>query len=310
MRIDQLLKRATEPSFSLEFFPPKSEAGLANLWQAVEALATLNPTYASVTYGAGGATRDGTHEISERIQNEFGIETMAHLSCVGESVTGLHEILARHASGGIENLMALRGDPPNGEAAFVGAEDGLSSAADLAALIATDYQFAIGGACFPEVHPEATDEASDLRYLKRKVDSGASFLVTQLFFDNSVFWSWLDRARAAGIDVPIVAGIMPIVSYAQIKRFCALCEATIPAPLADAMSSCNGDQQAEMELGIAYATAQCDELLAGGVPGIHFFALNRAPATAAIIRALQARRPWEPPASRFGSGGVFPAPVR
>jgi methylenetetrahydrofolate reductase (NADPH) len=292
MRIDELLTRQ-RPLFSFEFFPPKTPEGVGTLFETIRTLASLEPGYVSVTYGAGGATREGTVEISTTIKREHGIETMAHLSCVGETLDRLREILTRLQEGGIENILALRGDPPRGEAEFQPPEGGLSSSAELAGLIAAEYDFAIGGACFPEVHPEAPSLEADIAFLKTKVDAGASFLITQLFFDNRAYFDFVPAARRAGIEVPIIAGIMPITSYAQIRRFCQLCEAVIPDPLAAAMEALDGDEEAEFELGVAYAARQCEELLAGGAPGIHFYTLNKAPATRAILAALKAARPWE-----------------
>ena len=292
MRIDEIIA-SRRPCFSFEFFPPKTEEGTTALYETIRVLRPLDPAFVSVTYGAGGATRDGTVEISGTIKRELGIETMAHLSCVGETVDRLREILGQLEAGGIENVLALRGDPPRGETEFRRPEGGLSSSAELAAFISERHSFAIGGACFPEVHPEAVDLDADLAFLKTKVDGGATFLITQLFFDNQVFFDWVAAARRAGIDVPIIAGVMPITSYAQIRRFCEICQATIPGPLAGAMEALDGDERAELELGIAYAARQCDELLAAGVPGIHFYTLNKAPATQAILGALRAARPWE-----------------
>jgi methylenetetrahydrofolate reductase (NADPH) len=172
-------------------------------------------------------------------------------------------------------------------------EGGLGSAAELAGFISENYSFAIGGACFPEVHPEAPDLDTDLAYLKTKVDNGATFLITQLFFDNQVYFDFVAAARSRGIEVPILAGVIPVASYAQAERICELCDATIPQPLADAMQRLGGDEQAQFELGVAYAAQQCTELLLGGAPGIHFYALNKAPATRAVLSALHAARPWE-----------------
>jgi methylenetetrahydrofolate reductase (NADPH) len=294
MRIDEALAGASEPIFSFEFFPPKTEEGVTNLFGTVEALRGLEPTYCSVTYGAGGATRDGTVEIAGEIKRRFGIETMAHLSCVGETIEGLSEVLSRIEGAGLENVLALRGDPPRGEPEFRSPPGGLSSATELAEFIgARNPGFALGGSCFPEVHPEAPSLEADLAYLRTKLEAGISFLITQLFFDNQVFFDWVVEARRAGIDVPIIPGIMPIAGYAQIRRFCEICEATIPEPLAAAMEALGGDPEAELQLGIAYAARQCEELLAAGVPGIHFYTLNRAPATRAIVSALRIARPWE-----------------
>lgn len=292
MRIDEILA-TTRPCFSVEFFPPKTDQGRQTLFETVATLRELQPAFVSVTYGAGGATREGTVEISRTIKQEYGVETMTHLSCVGETTAGLRAVLDQIAEAGIENVLALRGDPPRGEKEFAQPEGGLSSSAELVALISADYGFAIGGACFPEVHPEAAGLEADIAYLKTKVEAGASFLITQLFFDNRHYFDFVPAARAAGIDVPIIAGVMPITSYAQIKRFCELCEATIPAALAEAMEALGGDEQAEFELGVAYAAQQCAELLRGGAPGIHFYALNKAAATRAILRALQVARPWQ-----------------
>jgi methylenetetrahydrofolate reductase (NADPH) len=293
MRIDEILT-STRPCFSVEFFPPKTDEGRASLFETVEVLRELEPAFFSVTYGAGGATREGTLETTREIRDRYGAEAMAHLSCVGETVESLRDIIDRIANAGIENVLALRGDPPRGQPDFEQPPGGLGSAAELAALIGeTHPELAIGGACFPEVHPEAASLEADLAYLKTKVDNGASFLITQLFFDNRHYFDFVPAARAAGIDVPIIAGVMPITSYAQIRRFCEICEATIPAPLAAAMEALDGDERAEFELGVAYATQQCAQLLRGGAPGIHFYALNRWPATRAILAALRAARPWE-----------------
>jgi methylenetetrahydrofolate reductase (NADPH) len=292
MRIDEILA-TTRPCFSFEFFPPRTPEGKATLRQTVETLRDLDPSFVSVTYGAAGATRDGTIETVATLKREHGLEAMAHLSCVGETVEGLVEILGRLEVAGVENVLALRGDPPRGEAEFVQPKGGLSSSPELAAFIAERYRFAIGGACFPEVHPEAASPEADLAFLKTKVEAGASFLITQLFFENHTYFEFVEAARAHGIDVPIIPGVMPIASYAQIERFCELCDASIPESLAEAMTALGGDAEAEAELGIAYAARQCEELLAGGAPGIHFYTLNRAPATRAILTALRIARPWE-----------------
>jgi len=292
MHIDELLS-TQRPVFSIEFFPPKTPEGMEALFETIAALEPLQPDYVSVTYGAGGATRDGTVEIAERIKRDHGIEVMAHLSCVGETREGLAAILDRFERIGIENVLALRGDPPRGETDFTPPADGLSSAAELTGFITDDYGFTIGGACFPEVHPEAPDLASDLAYLKTKVEAGASFLITQLFFDNRAYFDFVASAREMGIDVPIIPGVIPITSFGQVARICDLCDATIPDDLESAMRALGGDEEAEALLGVAYAAQQCEELLANGVPGIHFYALNRAPATRAVLAALQASRPWE-----------------
>jgi methylenetetrahydrofolate reductase (NADPH) len=292
MRIDELLV-SQRPVFSVEFFPPKTPEGLTQLFETVDALRSLEPSFVSVTYGAGGATREGTIEISERIKRDYGLETMAHLSCVGETRDGLARILDRFQEIGIENVLALRGDPPRGQEEFTQPQGGLASAADLVAFIAERWDFAIGGACFPEVHPEAESLDADVAYLKTKVAAGAGFLITQLFFDNRAYFDFVATARAKGIDVPIIPGVIPIASYGQVARICKLCDASIPAELETAMEALGGGPEAEALLGVAYAARQCEELLAGGAPGIHFYALNRAPGTRAVLAALRASRPWE-----------------
>ncbi|HWA54386.1 MAG TPA: methylenetetrahydrofolate reductase [Solirubrobacterales bacterium] len=291
MRIDEIIA-SKAPTFSVEFFPPKTAEGREELLATARSLGELGLDFASVTYGAGGANRDGTVEITRELKG-LGYEAMAHLSCVGETTEGLAETLDQIAAAGIENVFALRGDPPRGQEDFVQPEGGLGSAAELAAFIGSRWQFTVGGACFPEVHPEAPDLATDLAYLKTKVESGASFLITQLFFDNQVYFDFVAAARAAGIEVPILAGVIPVASFAQTKRICALCDASIPPRLEAAFAAAGGDEKAEFELGVAFAAQQCSELLLAGVPGIHFYALNRAPATRAVLGALQAARPWE-----------------
>jgi methylenetetrahydrofolate reductase (NADPH) len=292
MRIDQILE-ARRPVFSVEFFPPKSEEATEQLYATARSLRELEPDFVSVTYGAGGSTRDGTVEITRALKDELGFETMAHLSCVGETTEGLAATLELIAAAGIENVFALRGDPPRGQEDFVQPEGGLGSAAELAAFIGSRWDFSVGGACFPEVHPEAADLDTDLDYLKSKVDAGASFLITQLFFDNRVYFDFVAAARAKGIEVPILAGVIPVASFAQTKRICDLCDASIPPRLEAAFAAADGDETAEFELGVAFAAQQCAELLIAGVPGIHFYALNRAPATRAVLGALKAARPWE-----------------
>jgi methylenetetrahydrofolate reductase (NADPH) len=292
MRIDEILA-SKRPVFSVEFFPPKNEAASEQLFATARSLRELEPDFVSVTYGAGGSTREGTVEITRALRDELGFETMAHLSCVGETKDGLAATLDRIAATGVENVFALRGDPPRGQEDFVQPAGGLGSAAELAAFIADGWDFTIGGACFPEVHPEAPDLDTDLAYLRSKVEAGASFLITQLFFDNQVYFDFVAAARERGIDVPIVAGVIPVASFAQTKRICDLCDASIPPRLAEAFATVEGDERAEFELGISYAAQQCAELLVAGAPGIHFYALNRAPATRAVLAALRAARPWE-----------------
>jgi methylenetetrahydrofolate reductase (NADPH) len=294
MRIDDILaSRDGEPVFSFEFFPPKTPDGERNLERALADLSSLQPDFASVTYGAGGSTRDRTLEIVRRIKDQYGIEAMAHLSCVGATRAELQRILDQIRDAGIDNVLALRGDPPLGETAWRPHPGGLRYSTELAALISDRYDMAIGAACFPEVHPEAPDLAHDLRFLREKVAAGASFLITQLFFDNQLYFDFVDEARAAGIDVPIVPGIIPITNVDQIKRFTERCGASIPVPLREALDGYSDQPDSVIELGVAYATLQCADLLARGAPGIHFYVLNKAPSARAILGALRLQRPWE-----------------
>ncbi len=292
MRIDQIIAETDEPVFSFEFFPPQSDAGERVLGLALESLRQLGPDFVSVTYGAGGSSRTRTLELTKWIKQELGIEAMAHLSCVGATREELHEILDDMSHAGIENVLALRGDPPRGESDWKPHPGGLSYSTELAGLIGADYDACIGGACFPEVHPEAQDLAHDLRFLKDKIANGVSFLITQLFFDSELYFRFVDEARAAGIEVPILPGVMPITNLRQIKTITGMCGATIPQTLLEALEWRSHDPDAVLQLGVAYATLQCAELLAGGAPGIHFYTLNRSHATRAILSALKLLRPW------------------
>jgi methylenetetrahydrofolate reductase (NADPH) len=293
MRIDEIIDGGREPVFSFEFFPPKTAEGEQNLFSALEQLRELEPAFVSVTWGAGGSTRAKTIEIVSRIRASHGLEAMAHFTCVGATVGDLRSALSQMQQAGLDNVLTLRGDPPQGETRFVTTDGGLSYANELAELVADEYDFCVVGACYPEVHPEAPDMETDLANLKRKVDAGASVLITQLFFDNSVYFEFVARARDAGIDVPIIPGIMPITNFEQIKRFTSMCGATIPEGLYRQLELRPEQADAVAELGVAYATLQCAELLEGGAPGIHFYTLNRSPATRAILAALKLSQPWE-----------------
>jgi methylenetetrahydrofolate reductase (NADPH) len=293
MRIDQILASGAEPVFSFEFFPPKTPAGEENLYGALTELRTLEPSFVSVTYGAGGSTREKTIEIVHRIRAEFGLEAMAHFTCVGATVPELRSTLDEMLAAGIDNVLALRGDLPEGHDEWVKTDGGLEYSRQLVALIRTGYPFAIGAACFPETHIHAVSAEADLAHLVEKVDAGVDFLITQLFFDNSVYFDFVARARAAGIEVPIIPGIMPITRAGQVERMAAMCGASIPAGLRAELHGRGEDAEAVLDLGVAYATLQCAELLAAGAPGVHFYTLNRSPATRAILSALKLSRPWE-----------------
>jgi methylenetetrahydrofolate reductase (NADPH) len=293
MRIERILDER-RPVFSFEFFPPKTDEGVANLRAALDDLKEDDPDYVSVTYGAGGTTRERTIEIVKSIKQDYGIEAMAHLSLVGTSVDGLRAVLDEIQGAGIENVLALRGDAPQGETEWIAHPEGLHYSVELIELIQREYDFCVGAACFPEVHPAAPSLEEDLRYLKRKVDAGASFLITQLFFDNRDYFEFVDQARAVGIDVPIIPGIWPVTNYAQIKRIADLCQSRFPEHFERELEERKDDLDAVADLGVAYAALQCVELLAKGAPGIHFYTLNKSPATRAILAAL---RSWLPAVS-------------
>jgi len=296
MRIDERIASDAEPSFSFEFFPPRTDEGERNLGRALAELSRLDPTFVSVTYGAGGSTTEKrkTVDIVAHLKRDYGLEGMAHFTCVGATTDELRAVLDTMRDAGIENVLALRGDPLRGVTEWTATEGGLHYSRELIELIRDEYEFVIGAACFPEVHVHAADAESDLRYLKEKVDAGARFLITQLFFSNRAYYDFVARAREIGIDVPIIPGIMPITDAGQIKRITGMCGAVIPNRLLRELEL-RGDQPGSVtELGVAYATLQCADLLANGAPGIHFYTLNRSPATRAILSALRLMAPWRP----------------
>ncbi|MDE0166798.1 MAG: methylenetetrahydrofolate reductase [NAD(P)H] [Bryobacterales bacterium] len=293
MRISDIL-RTDGRAVSFEFFPPKDDAGFVSLFETIEALKALDPSYVSVTYGAGGSTRRKTVELVKRIKHEIGIESMAHLTCVGANRDEIGGVLDDLAAAGLENVLPLRGDPPKGESDFVPTPGGFRYANELVAFIRERHSFCLGGACYPEKHPEAPSAEADLDNLKRKVDAGVDFLITQLFFDNDDYLRFRERAVAAGVRVPILAGIMPILNVKQIKRFTRMCGASLPNALRQKIEAVEDDAEAVRQVGIYHATRQCEDLLRDGAPGIHFYTLNRSTATRAIyqsIKGLLANKP-------------------
>jgi len=304
MRIDQIIDEAGEPIFSFEFFPPKTPEGEKNLYRALTELKPLDPAYVSVTYGAGGSTRDKTLEIVQRIKEEFDLEAMAHFTCVDQTVEEIQTTLARMREAGIDNVLALRGDPPQGQAEWTKTEGGLEYSHELVRLIRSDHPFTVGAACFPETHIHATSPEDDLRFLKEKVDAGVDFLITQMFFDNALYFDFVERARAIGIDVPIIPGIWPITNVAQIQKVTEMCGATISGEMRAELDARRDEPEAALDFGVAYATLQCAELLHHGAPGIHFYTLNRSPATRAILGALKLQRPWLPSRTSISSASA------
>ena len=276
------------PIFSFEFFPPKTEHGERTLYHTIERLQELKPTFVSVTYGAGGSTREKTVELVRRIKHEIGIETMAHLTCVGADRQEITTVLDRLRASGIENVLALRGDPPREQAAFVRPTDGFGFASELVAFIRSrGFALSVGGACYPEGHVECRDPQRNLDHLQLKVAAGVDFVITQLFFDNADYFAFVAQARARGVRIPVIPGIMPITNVAQIERFTSLCGARIPPALYASLERVRDDDEAVRRIGIAHAADQCRGLLAGGAPGIHFYTLNQSPATRAILEQLR-----------------------
>lgn len=286
MKISALL-RATQPVFSFEFFPPKTPEGEQQLFQTIAELRPLSPGFVSITYGAGGSTRKRTVEWVRRIR-ELGLEPLAHLTCAGSSREEIAALLEELATC-TDNVLALRGDPPKGAAAFVPAEGGFRYANELVAFVRERQgdRFALGGAAYPEGHPESVSLEADLQNLRRKVDAGLDFVITQLFFNNALYFGFVERARRAGITVPILPGLMPITNLAQVRKFMDLCGASIPGPLLSRLESVADDPQGVLEVGVEHATKQAAELLAAGAPGIHFYTLNKSPATRRVLENLR-----------------------
>ena len=291
MKISDLFA-ANRRLFSFEFFPPKTDAGGLALERTIRELAELAPAFVSVTYGAGGSTRTKTIDLVQWIEREARLTAMAHLTCVGASQDEIGAVLDRLVDAGIENVMVLRGDPPAGQPAFQRTAGGFSYAADLVRFIRKRFgrKLCLGGAGSPEGHVECRDLDQDILHLKAKVDAGLDFVVTQLFFDNRVYFDFVARARSVGIDVPIVPGLMPIRTVAGIERMTSLSGASIPAALRAELERCRNDDAAVSALGISQTTAQAVELLHRGAPGIHFYTLNQSPATRIILTALKTAR--------------------
>lgn len=286
MKIVQQLK-GTDTAYSFEFFPPKSAEGVDRLFATIAELEPFHPAYVSVTYGAGGSTRSLTRDLVRRVQADTGLEAMAHLTCVGVDSNELACTLDEFYEAGIGNILALRGDPPLGSTRFVPHPSGFSYASELVELARSRHDFCIAGACYPEGHVETPDLVADLDHLKRKVDAGVDFLVTQLFFDNDDYFRFVDRVRAAKIDVPLVAGIMPITNVAQIKRFTQMCGSKLPPALMDQLAPHEEDRVQVRAIGVEHATKQCEALVRQGVAGIHFYTLNHSHATRDILTNLR-----------------------
>ena len=269
---------------SFELFPPKSPESEAAMWRTVDDLMQFEPALVTCTYGAGGSTRGTTLDVLRGVRSRHDLPVASHLTCVGSTVAELREYLREARDLGVAAIVALRGDPPKGQAEFRQADGGLRYAAELVALIRSEFpEFGILVAGYPETHQEATSPAADLDNLRRKCDAGGDVVVTQLFYDNADFFRFRDRCAALGIEAPIVPGVMPVTNYAQIRRIAALCKARLPESFTRAFDAAGDDEAAQFEAGVAFAARQVEELIAGGAPGIHFYVLNKSPATVRVL---------------------------
>jgi methylenetetrahydrofolate reductase (NADPH) len=286
----QHLHQTGKTSISFEFFPPKSQEGYNHLFNVIHDLQRLKPAFVSITYGAGGSTQQRTRELSGRVNNEIGLDTMAHLTCVGSDRRQLQEILEQHKDNNITNILALRGDPPKDSAEFVPPENGFAHADELVHFVQKQFpqRFDVGVAFYPEGHPESPDLATDLFYFRQKVDAGARFAISQLFLDNRFYFDYLEHSRSRGIHIPLIAGIMPVTDLDQIKKFTQMIGASIPKKLLARLEQAHkqGGKEEVKKIGIDYATRQCQELLEQGVEGIHFYTLNRSLPTITIFNNL------------------------
>jgi methylenetetrahydrofolate reductase (NADPH) len=286
------------PRVSFEFSPPKGPKSEESLWEAIRRLEPLNPEFVSVTYGAGGSTRERTHRTVVRILKETSLKPAAHLTCVEASRAEVDEVIQDYWDAGIRHIVALRGDPPAESGGYVPQADGYARAADLVAGLRRVGDFEISVAAFPETHPEATSAEADLDNLKRKIDAGASRAITQFFFDVEIYLRFVERARAAGITVPIVPGILPVTNFAQVKKFAAMCGAAVPQWMAAQFDGLDDDPETRRLVAASIAAEQCRLLQANGVGEFHFYTLNRADLTVAICHMIGARGRRPPGADR------------
>ena len=285
MKIKDILK--SKRTISCEFFPPRDSDGIPAVLRTAGRIRSYNPDFVSVTYGAGGSTRAFTEEITSSLKRDTDLEVMAHLTCVAQTEEEVHTALVRLDELGIENVIALRGDPPTGQDNFVPAEGGFKHATELLRHVRDNFEFCLAAACYPEGHVESSDLITDMNYVKMKVENGADFLITQLFYDNQDFFRLMERAETLGIDVPIIAGILPILNTNQIRRFTSLCGSKIPDELDIQLERYVDDDDAVRELGIEYATRQVQELWDQGIAGVHFYVLNRNYSVSKILDNLK-----------------------
>ncbi len=287
MRVTNLWNSRKEPTISFELFPPRSEKGAASLERAIDNLSALNPDFVSVTFGAGGSTREGSRQLVEKLKNEKRLEVIAYFACYGLGPEDITSVLDGYRDMGLESVLAVRGDPPQ-EEGFEPHPDSLPHASDLVAFIRSKYDFCLGVAGYPEGHKEAPSKAKDVEYLKLKVDRGADYIITNYFYDNAYFFDFVGRCRAGGIQVPIVPGVMPIYSAKMLDILAGMCGATVTEEVRQGMAALpEGDKEALAAFGIELATRQCRELLKAGVPGLHIYTMDRSAATVAIVTQLR-----------------------
>lgn len=280
-----------KPVRSIEFFPPRDEPGWEQFCATARELLAMEPDFVSITYGAGGSTRERTARAARYLKDELKLLVMPHLTCVGANREEIQMIVEQFYQDGFRNIMALRGDPPKGETTFVPANGGLRYGSDLVALLKESYpEICVGVGGYPEKHPEATDMETDIRNLKTKVDQGAQFITTQLFFDNEHYFAFVEKCRAAGITVPIIPGLMPVLSYKQIRRFTQMCGASLPATLLTRLEEVEDEPEKVEAIGIEWAACQIDDLLSRGAPGYHLYILNRSGPALALVQALRGKQ--------------------
>jgi methylenetetrahydrofolate reductase (NADPH) len=288
MKVTNIWKSKQKPTISFELFPPRSEKGAENLGKSIDALAALGPDFVSVTFGAGGSTREGSRQLVEKLKNEKKLEVMAYFACYGLGPEDITAILDDYKASGVENVLAVRGDPPREEENFQPHPDSLAHASDLISFIRPRYDFCLGAAGYPEGHIECQSREKGIEFLKLKVDNGAGYIISNYFYDCEYFFDFIRRCRAIGIDVPIVPGVMPIYSLKMMKMLAGLCGATITDKVSEGIASLpEGDKEALVNFGIDFAAGQCRQLLDAGVPGLHFYTMDLSKSTVGIINRLR-----------------------
>jgi methylenetetrahydrofolate reductase (NADPH) len=287
MKITDIWKMRETPTLSFELFPARSEKAAMNLEKAINKLATLNPDFVSVTFGAGGSTREGSRQLLEKLKLEMGLQVIAYFACYGLSPEDIEDVLNSYQTLGIESILAVRGDTPHDES-FKPHPDSLAYASDLVAFISPKYDFCIGVAAYPEGHIDSPNLEKDIEHLKYKIDQGAEYIITNYFYDNRFFFDFLERCQSVGIDVPIIPGVMPIYSVKMMERLAALCGATITEEIYQGIATLQeDDKEGLLEFGIEFAYQQCVSLIEAGIPGLHIYTMDRSKSTVGIINRLR-----------------------